>query len=352
MSLEKASISWSAKQVKNMVANGKIDFGHIIQRSYVWERKRKTALIESMILGYPIPPIFSKRAAGEKTAIYSIMDGKQRLSTIAQFLQDEFTLSDLSPVTYHNDEDDSDYEEDISGMKFSELPEPIQDNISSTMLTITYFENLTPTEERELFKRLNAGKPLSTKSRLLASCNNIEYILDIGSHEIFNDMLTDKARENKNQATLVMKAWCMLNKSISELSFESKVFNALFETIDITEEQRATLDETFGLYKEVHDNFVVTGVKKIAKKLYTEVHFISLVPFIHECAERNIDAESICEWLSEFFTNDTGLASVSDEYNAASNSGSARNASIIARNKILKNSFDGYFSTDVESNAS
>lgn len=35
MSLEKASISWSAKQLKNMIANGKIDFNHIVQRSYV-----------------------------------------------------------------------------------------------------------------------------------------------------------------------------------------------------------------------------------------------------------------------------------------------------------------------------
>lgn len=39
MSLEKSSISWSAKQLKNMIASGKIDFDHIIQRSYVWERK-------------------------------------------------------------------------------------------------------------------------------------------------------------------------------------------------------------------------------------------------------------------------------------------------------------------------
>lgn len=30
MSLEKASISWSAKQLKNMIASGKIDFNHII----------------------------------------------------------------------------------------------------------------------------------------------------------------------------------------------------------------------------------------------------------------------------------------------------------------------------------
>lgn len=101
MSLEKASISWSAKQLKNMIASGKIDFNHIIQRSYVWERKRKSALIESMIIGYPIPPVFAKRSddgTGKRGGnIYAIMDGKQRLSTVAQFLNDEFALSDLPP---------------------------------------------------------------------------------------------------------------------------------------------------------------------------------------------------------------------------------------------------------------
>ena len=86
MSLEKASIVWSAKQLSGMVKNGKINFEHIIQRSYVWERTRKSSLIESMILGYPIPAVFAKRiddGSGKRGSnTYFIMDGKQRLSTV------------------------------------------------------------------------------------------------------------------------------------------------------------------------------------------------------------------------------------------------------------------------------
>lgn len=229
MSLEKASISWSAKQLKNMIASGKIDFNHIIQRSYVWERKRKSALIESMIIGYPIPPVFAKRSddgTGKRGGnIYAIMDGKQRLSTVAQFLNDEFALSDLPPVSYMDEANGGECEADISGMKFSELPEALQDHLNSVIFSVTYFDNLSKEEERELFKRLNAGKPLSTKSRLLASCNDIEGLLDIGSHELFGEMLTEKSKDNKNQVTLVMKAWCMMNKPVEEVSFEGKDFN-------------------------------------------------------------------------------------------------------------------------------
>lgn len=140
MSLEKASISWSAKQLKNMIASGKIDFNHIIQRSYVWERKRKSALIESMIIGYPIPPVFAKRSddgTGKRGGnIYAIMDGKQRLSTVAQFLNDEFALSDLPPVSYMDEANGGECEADISGMKFSELPEALQDHLNSVIFTV------------------------------------------------------------------------------------------------------------------------------------------------------------------------------------------------------------------------
>ena len=158
MSLEKASISWSAKQLKNMIASGKIDFNHIIQRSYVWERKRKSALIESMIIGYPIPPVFAKRSddgTGKRGGnIYAIMDGKQRLSTVAQFLNDEFALSDLPPVSYMDEANGGECEADISGMKFSELPETLQDHLNSVIFSVTYFDNLSKEEERELFRYL------------------------------------------------------------------------------------------------------------------------------------------------------------------------------------------------------
>ena len=239
MSLEKASIVWSAKQLSGMIKNDKINFEHIIQRSYVWERSRKTGLIESMILGFPIPPVFAKRmddGTGKRGGnIYYIMDGKQRLSTVKEFLNDEFALTNIPSVTYFDEEKDEECVVDISGMKFSELPEALKDHLSTATFNVTYFDNLTKEEERELFKRLNAGKPLSTKARMLASARNIEELLDIGSHKLFDEMLTEKARASKNQVTLVMKAWTMLNHEVEDISFASKDFNPMIEEVEITD---------------------------------------------------------------------------------------------------------------------
>ena len=58
---ENASITWGAKQLAAMVKNERIVFGNIIQRSYVWEKARKSLFIHSLAIGVPIPPTYAKR---------------------------------------------------------------------------------------------------------------------------------------------------------------------------------------------------------------------------------------------------------------------------------------------------
>ena len=351
MSLEKASIVWSNKQLSGMVKNGKVNFDHIVQRSYVWEASRKSALIESQILGYPVPSVFAKRiddGTGKRGGnIYYIMDGKQRLSTIKEFFNDEFALTKLPPVTYFNDEIGEECTIDISGMKFSELPEALQNYLSTVTINVTYFDNLTEEEERELFKRLNAGKPLSTKSRLLASCKDIKGLLDIGSHKLFEEMLTAKSRENKNQVALVMKAWCMMNQSINEVCFESKSFNPLLEKISISEVEKVAIIEVFDLIVDAHTILVERNEKKIAKKIYTETHMVSLIPYFKKSIENDINVDMVVDWLIEFYGVSDGT-STSSLYNEASGSGSAKSSNIIDRDDALSESYVDFFKVDEE----
>lgn len=348
MSLEKASIVWSAKQLSGMVKSGKIDFNHIVQRSYVWEATRKSALIESMILGYPIPTIFAKRTddgTGKRGGnVYAIMDGKQRLSTVKEYLNDEFALTTLAPVTYMDDELGEEKTANISGMKFSELPEALRNYLETVTFSVTYFDNLTKEEQRELFKRLNAGKPLSTKSRLLASCKDIEGLLDIGSHNLFEEMLTEKSRDNKNQVALVMKMWCMMFQKAEDVSFESKYFNPLLEQTEITEAEKVAMIEVFNLIVDTHTALVDQKEKKIAKKLYTETHLVSLAPYFKKAIENDIDCNMMAEWITDFYAADG--ASVSAEYNDACSGGSAKSVNIVTRHDALAQSYEEFFKVD------
>lgn len=338
MSLEKASISWNLKQLAGMVNTGKANMEHIVQRGLTWDRNRKSNLIHSLIMGYPVPPVYAKRDNSGKYNVYYIMDGKQRLTTIKEFLFDEFALSDIDPVVYVDDMTNESLECDISGKKFSELPDILKNHLYTVALSVTYFDNLTKEEEREMFKRLNAGKPLSTKSRTLASCRDIEEILKIGSHKLFMDMLTDTARSNKNQVALVMKCWCMMNEDIEDVSFESRDFNPMLENTIVTEEEKVALVKVFDKIVSVHNILVENKKKRIAKKLYTETHMVSLIPVFADSVEKEISDEDIAKFIVQFYDVEKAT-SVSEKYNNACTNGAAKSANIIARHEAL---FDSY----------
>lgn len=351
MALQKASIVWSAKQISSMVKNGKINFEHISQRSLVWERARKSNLIESLILSYPVPQVFARRIIGEENkkgnSTYFILDGKQRLSTIKEFLNDEFALTKLEPVTYFDDELNEEVTIDISDKKFSELPDGLKDLLNTVTFSIVYFDNLTKDEEKILFRKLNNGKPLSTKSRTLASAKDIETLLDIGSHKLFQEMLSDKARSNKNQAVVVAKTLTMLNKDIEEISFASKIFNPEIEQMEISDKDKLLLSRVFDFIVNTHEELKDNHEKDVARKLFTETHMISLIPFINRSINNNISEAMFAEFLTNFFKVEND-SDVYTQYMEACSQGVARNPSIVARHNALGKSYESFFKEDKE----
>ena len=348
LGIEGASITWSFKQVSKMIEQNKISFDNLIQRSYVWEIMRRSLLVWNAGMGYPIPPIYAKRGQGEneKIKIYDILDGQQRELTVAKFRNDEFALSQLPPIPYLDDEG-NEREVDISGMTYSELPEEIQDAFDSRTFTIYYYDTLSQAQQAHMFRSLNNGKPLSTKSRVLASCQDIKGLLDIGSHKMFNEMLTDKARANKNQVALVMKAWCMLNQNIEDVSFESKVFNPMLEKAEISEVEKLAMIEVFDLIFDTHYNLMERKEKRVAKKLYTETHLISLMPYFKKAVDEGIGEDMMADWMVSLFNTGDKTTSTSEAYNdAVDNGGLAKNVTIVARNKALADSYSEFFKID------
>src|SRR6185437_15851057 len=73
----------SIGELISLYESKEIDIHPEFQRFFRWSESQKTGLIESILLGIPIPPIFvSQRADG----VWDVVDGMQRLSTIYQFI--------------------------------------------------------------------------------------------------------------------------------------------------------------------------------------------------------------------------------------------------------------------------
>lgn len=349
LKIEGSSITWTCKQIVKMIDKETISFKNVVQRSFVWEKHRMSELIWSIIMGYPIPPVYAERGESEndKVKIYDVMDGQQRNTAIYKYLKDEFALTQLKPIPYL-DEEGNECEVDISGKKFSELEEELQDIIKDATITVKYYDNLDQAQKAEMFRRLNNGKPLSAKSRTLASAKNIGSLLNIGSHKLFHEMLTDKARANKNHAVLVVKAWTMLNKPVEEISFASKEFNPMIENVDITEQEKTELVNVFDYIVNVHDELAENKEKDVARKLYTETHLVSLIPYVSKSIENNINEAMFAEWLVNFFKTEND-SDVYTKYMEASSHGIARSANVIARHEALGESYKEFFKVEENS---
>lgn len=348
LKIEGSSITWTCKQIVKMIDKETINFKNVVQRSFVWERHRMSELIWSIIMGYPIPPVYAERgeSTDDKVKVYDVMDGQQRNTTIYKYLKDEFALTELKPIPYL-DEEGNEQTIDISGRKFSELDEELQDIIRDATITVKYFDNLEQYQKAEMFRRLNNGKPLSTKSRTLASAKDIEGLLDLGEHELFDQMLTEKSRANKNQAVIVAKVWTMLNNDVENISFASKDFNPQIEEMEISEKEKLDLLRVFSYVVGVHDELKENHEKDVAKKLYTETHLISLVPYVWKSLNKEISVSMFAEFLINFFKTENA-SEVYTEYMEACSNAIAKNASIVARHEALGKSYGEFFKENSE----
>lgn len=337
--IKKANINWSAKQLVKMMEKGTITFDNAIQRGLTWDNNRKSLLIHSLLEGYPVPPFYA--AKDEKG--YSCLDGKQRSNAISEYMNDIYALANVPDVTTEEGE-----EIEVNGMKFSELEEELQDRIKDYSLTFYYFDGITDDEISSLFFRLNNGKALSAieLSRVKAKC--LDKIREIGNHDLFHNALTEKAMNKYTNEDLVIKSWVLLN--VENPSFETKTIRPIMETIDITDEQAEQLNKIFDRILQTHciiasqkteDEKVNKINKKIAKRVITRTHLLSLVPVAMESIDNNISAEVFTEFTKEFFSGSKS-ASISDIYNSASGAGSAKQESVRKRITAITEAYRGY----------
>lgn len=113
------------------------------QREFTWEERRKSRFIESLIMGLPIPFIFFWEMPDGRL---EIVDGSQRLRTIAEFIFGGFQLGELDPLTR------------LSGFRFEDLPESRQRKIKNRSVRgIVLNEHADEAARLDMFERINTG---------------------------------------------------------------------------------------------------------------------------------------------------------------------------------------------------
>ena len=127
-----------------------IDLQPDFQRRWgVWDAKRQSRLIESLLLRIPLPVLYAAEDDDER---WEVVDGIQRLSTIARFI--DASVIDEKPLTLTGLEYLSAYD----GKTFAELSPRLQLRLRETELVIHLIRKGTPAEVKiNIFARINTG---------------------------------------------------------------------------------------------------------------------------------------------------------------------------------------------------
>jgi hypothetical protein len=122
------------------------------QRDFVWSEKRQSRLIESLILGFPIPYIFTADVLSEDPELdgrIEIVDGSQRVRTIHAFIHNELTLQDLKSLS------------SLNGFNFQDLPLSRQRRFMRIPVRVIELSSKCNEEtRRDLFERINSGSDI------------------------------------------------------------------------------------------------------------------------------------------------------------------------------------------------
>jgi hypothetical protein len=143
-SLVLQSSDFSLETIAKMVEVEAIDASPRYQRRERWSHDAQSLLIESFLLNVPVPPVY---LAEDDFGTYSVIDGKQRITAISQFMRNKFKLKGLNEFTA------------LEGLQFKELPRELKNalNIRPYIRVVTLLKQTAPELKYEVFTRLNSG---------------------------------------------------------------------------------------------------------------------------------------------------------------------------------------------------
>lgn len=150
--------SKTVAEFRSLNKSGELILQPEYQRQAVWPERAKVSLMETILLGYPIPEIYlayETSPEGEQKA--SVVDGQQRLTSLLGFLNDKFPLDGL---------EDDDLKEKYEGLFFTELPDDVRQEFFQYRFPIRRLSNLADEFVRAVFARVNRVNMVLTEQEL------------------------------------------------------------------------------------------------------------------------------------------------------------------------------------------
>jgi Protein of unknown function DUF262 len=123
---------------------GTLQISPKFQRRNIWNRAAQSYLIDTLLLGLPVPPIYLRIVQDEsrKATIREVVDGQQRITAVLDYVQDKYSLS-------------KNIKSECIGKRFSQLGTKEKDAITQYSFICEVFYGVEDQTILQIFARLN-----------------------------------------------------------------------------------------------------------------------------------------------------------------------------------------------------
>ena len=322
LSSDRLDISFG--ELINLYKNDELIIRPEYQRLFRWSETQKTALIESILLSIPIPPIF---VAEDKNGVWELVDGLQRVSTFISFFGE--LKGDGWEINYQEEDVNSSVEEgeeieegngevteeektlnkwtlqegglvnSLQGFNVDTLPTNLKINLKRAVCRVEILRGESSTSMKyELFKRLNSGGSKLTPQEIRNAIYRgvdprlNELLLKISQNEVFK-ALTQLTRVKLNELydqELVLRFFAFYRNSENVNENMEKSLNKFMEnTIKNTDfdynNYESLIIRVLELINQIGDDKIFRNASNLFVPAYFEGILIGVAQNIDQYAE-------------------------------------------------------------------
>lgn len=246
----------SVRDLKNAYERGEFDPHPDFQRNPgVWKIEQKTRLIESILLKVKLPRIYMSEVRNPVTTPKGqrfkdeIIDGQQRITTIFDFINNQFSLNGLNRAIK------------LEGARFKDLPEIFQNRILDTTLNVIRItRDSNPETKYFMFENLNRGSVSLNKQEFRESYYHSPLVMfvrnlaaDVGHFKQFVESggFTKPIVNRKKPEELIAKALAFHVLRVDAYKDKEQFINLFYETYKDPVKYHLDCPE----FKQWHDSF-------------------------------------------------------------------------------------------------
>jgi hypothetical protein len=310
------------------------------QRRSVWNHSYKEYFIDTIIQNYPIPAIFLYEEIDENgIAKYNVVDGKQRLTALFEFIQNVFPVSEDATKT------------ELRGKFFDEFPPGFKNKLWGYSILIEYLPTAEESVINNIFDRINRNVAKLTPQELRHARFSGNFISSVEEYtDYLNNLfefdfprIAPQSRKQMKDVEIVAQLFLLIEekspKGYSKDNLDG-IFSEKDEEWDKKSEVETSFKKTLSLIQEIINS---DDSNKIKDKFKTQVDFYSLFSAILTLSNSaRINTTEIKDKLIKFideYNDETkrGLNEDLNKYYIFSQTGVNRtNARIERMNTLLK----------------